>query len=68
MSDKPRRLEYAKVYLREGKIRVEVREGCAIVQRSPDYFPTSELADNWIAERKAIETHRQPQETNAHAA
>jgi hypothetical protein len=59
MSDKSRQLEYAKVLLREGKIRVEIREGATIIQRSPDYFPTSELADKWIAERRATATLEQ---------
>jgi hypothetical protein len=53
MSKIPRRLEYAKVLLREDKIRVEIRDGTNIVQRSPDYFPTQELADKWIAAKVA---------------
>jgi hypothetical protein len=56
MSDKPQRLDYAKVLLTEGKIRVEIRDGATIVRRSPDYFSTSERADRWIAEQKAAAT------------
>ena len=47
-----KRLEYAKVVLREDKIKVEIRDGAKIVQRSPGYFLTEQLADKWIAERK----------------
>jgi hypothetical protein len=56
MSEKRR--EYAKVFLNENKIRVEIRDGMRIVQRSPEYFPTEELADKWIAERKSLDDSR----------
>jgi hypothetical protein len=62
MSKKPPQLEYAKVLLREDKIRVEIRDGTKIVQRSPEYFPTEQLADKWIAERKATERIDEQQE------
>jgi len=62
MSKTFRRLEYAMILLREGKIRVEIRDGTKIVRRSPEYFPTEQLADKWIAERKAIERIDEQQE------
>jgi hypothetical protein len=55
MSARPRQLEYAKIFLSEGKIRVEIRDGLKIVRRSADYFPTQQLADQWIAEQRANE-------------
>ena len=53
MSEKSRSLEYAKVLVSEDKIRVEIRDGAKIVRRSPDYFATQQLADDWIVEQTA---------------
>jgi hypothetical protein len=58
-----KRLEYAKIILREDMIKVEIRDGSKIVERSPECFPTQQLADKWIAERKAAEKIDEQQET-----